>query len=98
MDYISRLWENISKKGKCLGFSQEKITKKGKFDGLCKQTEKIFPKKEALQILYRNKNTKNRNFDGLYNDIISYSNRSHKLALQHDYHIGILNGLLKQVT
>ena len=61
--YISRPWEFISKKGNFFKFSQEKITKKGNFDGLCKQTVgiyyqkrkvsdfftgKIFPKKEIL--------------------------------------------------
>ena len=42
--------------------------------------------------------SKKGNFDGLCNHIISYSNESHKLALQHGYYSGILNGLLKQVT
>ena len=31
MDYISRSWENISKNGKCPGFSQEKNYQKWKF-------------------------------------------------------------------
>ena len=48
MDYISRLWENISKKGKCPGFSQEKITKKGIFDGLCKRTVRKYFQKRKL--------------------------------------------------
>ena len=92
------------------------MSKKGNFDGLCKQTvgkyfqkkkvsefstEKIFPKREILMdyVIRSWENiSKKGYFDGLCNHIISYSNESHKLALQHGYYSGILNGLLKQVT
>ena len=80
MDYISRPWELISKKGNTFIFSPEKIYQKRKVDSSQKQI------------------SKKENFDGLYNHIISYSNKSHRLALQHGYYGMILNGLLKQVT
>ena len=102
MDYISRLWENISKKGKFSDLSQEKYVQKR---NLCKQTvgiyfqkrkvsefskEKIFPKEEIIiDYVIR-----------LWDPLAIYrnSNRLHKLALQQDYQIGILDSLLKQVT
>ena len=64
-------------------------------------TGKICPKKEILMAYVSGpweNISKKGHFDGLCNHIISYSNESHNLALQHGYHSGILNGLLKQVT
>ena len=63
--YIIRLWESISKKERFFNFHRKKITKKGKFDGLHKQTVgtnfqkkkvpriftgKICPKEEILMV------------------------------------------------
>ena len=63
MAYVSKPWENISKKGKTVNSPQKNISKKGNFDGLCNHimgkyfqkrklyglfTEKIFLKKEIL--------------------------------------------------
>ena len=91
--YIIKLWEFISKKGNLFLFSLEKNTKKGNFDGLCKRTvEKYFQKRKLFGFFTEIKLPKK---EILMDYVISYSNRSHKLPLQHDCYTRILDGLLK---